>query len=217
MALRLHRHGRFRRWLGARLGGDEARGDRAWRRILHGLGAAAVVYYVIPNDFFLVAPKEWILLAALAFILILEALRHLAGLQLPTIREYEVHRIGSYALYSIALVLALLVFPEPIGAAVILGTAIVDPVAGELRANPAYRSWAPALPFALYSVLAFAGLAGVGRWPLLDSAALAVLAGALAVVVEGPTIRWMDDDLAMVIVPGVAVYLTASFALGLVR
>jgi hypothetical protein len=217
MALRLHRHGRFRRWLGARLGGDEARGDSAWRRILHGLGASAVVYYAIPTGFFFGVPKLWILLAALAVVLLLETLRHAVGLQLPTLREYEAHRIGSYALYSIALVVALLLFPEPIGAAVILGTAIVDPVAGELRASRTRRSWSPALPFALYAALAFAGLAGIGRWPLLDSVGLAVLAGGLAVVVEGPTIRWMDDDLAMVIVPGIALYLVAFFALGLVR
>jgi hypothetical protein len=211
MALRLHGHGRFRRWLGARFGGDEALGNRAWRRILHSLGAFAIVYYVIPNDFFLVAPKEWVLIAALVVILVLEVLRHLVGLQLPTIRDYEAHRIGSYALFSCALVIALLVFPMPIGAAVILGTAIVDPVAGELRWSATRRNWTPWVPLVLYLGLAWIGLAVVGGWPVVEAGALAVLAAILAVAVEGPQIRWMDDDLAMVVVPGVAMWAVAVY------
>ncbi|HTT14212.1 MAG TPA: hypothetical protein VMG81_00285 [Thermoplasmata archaeon] len=216
MDLRLHRHGRFRRWLGAQLGGDEALGDRVWRRVLHALGAAAVVYYVLPENFFLGVPKPYVLLAVLAAVLLLELLRHLAGLELPTLRPYERARIGSYALYSIALCAALLLPPMPIGAAVILGTAIVDPVAGELRASPSRRRLGPGLPFALYAGLAFLGLAVLGGWPVADSAGLAVVAAALAVVVEGPTVRWMDDDLAMILVPALALYLIAWLALGLV-
>jgi dolichol kinase len=215
MDLRLHRHGRFRRWLGARLGGDEALGDRAWRRILHGFGVAALVYYAIPNDLFVVAPKWGVLLALLAAVLLLEGLRHAVGLQLPTIRPYEARRIGSFALYSVALVAALLLFPEPIGAAVILGTAVVDPVAGELRASPTRRRLGPGLPFALYAGLAFVGLAVVGGWPLGPSVALALLAAALGVAVEGPTVRWGDDDLAMILVPAVALWLVAGPLLGL--
>jgi hypothetical protein len=211
MDLRLHRHGRFRRWLGARLGGDEARGDSAWRRILHCLGATALVYYVVPNDFFVIAPKEWILLLALAAVYFLELLRHLVGLQLPTIRPYEANRIGSFALYSLALAIALVWFPMPIGAAVILGTSIVDPVSGELRAHARTRPLLPVVPIVLYAGLAFVGLALVGHWPTVGSAILAVVAGLLGVAVEGPRLKWIDDDLAMVLVPGVVLWLLAAF------
>ena len=216
MAVRLHRGGKFRGWLGARLGGDFELGDRAWRRILHAIGAVVLIYYPIPNDFFLVAPKEYILLAALAAIYLLEALRHLVGLQLPTIRPYEEgNRIGSFAIFGTAIVIAILVFPVPIACAVVLGTALVDPLAGEMRRNPKFRGWDIAVPFVTYWGLAIVGLAFMGRWPLEPSIGLAAIAGALAVVVERPKVWWYDDDFGMALAPAVALYVIGVGALGL--
>jgi len=176
LELRLHRHGQFRRWLGHALGGDEELGDRAWRRILHLFGALVLVYYAVPNNFFVVAPKADILLAALGVMFVLEALRHAVGLELPTIRPYETHRIASFVFFALALVLAVLLFPLPIAAAVVLGTAIVDPVAGELRRQSNSPVLTVGLPVAAYGLLAFVGLAAIGGWPAGPSALLAVVA-----------------------------------------
>jgi hypothetical protein len=217
MGPRLHRGGKFRRWLGARFGGDFALGDRLWRRTLHILGAVALVYYALPNNFFLIAPKEYVLLAALALVLILEILRHAIGLELPTIRPYEESRVGSFAIFGTAIVIAILLFPLPIACAVVLGTAVVDPLAGELRANPRHRRVDVALPFAVYSGLAFFGLAELGNWPALPSVGLALLAGAIAVAVERPKVWWVDDDLAMTLVPALALYVLGVLALGFAR
>jgi hypothetical protein len=206
MDLRLHRRGRFRRWLGARFGQDEAWGDRLWRRIVHTSGAAVLLYYVLPNDFFVIAPKEYVLLAALVAVLILEGLRHAAGLELPTIRPYEEHRVGSFVWYSIALVGAILLFPLPIAVAVILGTALVDPLAGGLRESERRRRLYPAVPFALYVVLAFVGLGPLGGWPLGLSLPLAIVAAAVGLAAEYPKIPWVDDDLAMTFVPALVLY-----------
>jgi len=204
--LRLHRGGRFRRWLGGRLGGDEALGDRVWRRVLHGLVAAVLLYYALPNDVFVIASKRTILLIALAAILGLELLRHAGVVELPTLRPYESGRVGSYAFFALAVVGAIVLFPEPIAAAVVLGTAIVDPVAGELRARPAVARAYPAVPLVVYWELAFVGLALVGRWPIAASAGLAVLAAGAAVAAEWPTIGWFDDDLAMTFAPALVLY-----------
>ena len=215
MGPRLHTGGRFRTWLGARFGGDLALGDRIWRRILHGLGAAALVYFWLPNDFFVVAPKLYILLAALAAVLALELLRHAIGLDIPTLRDYERARVGSFALFAIAIVAAILVFPLPIACAVVLGTAFVDPLAGELRRRPERLGVQLGVPFAAYAALAFAGLAGLGGWPAGASLPLAVLAGAIGVAVERPKVRWFDDDLAMVLVPAIVLYAIGVVGLGL--
>ncbi|MGA8542889.1 MAG: hypothetical protein WB947_05045 [Thermoplasmata archaeon] len=215
MAVRLHRGGKFRRWLGARLGGDFEKGDRVWRRTLHAIGAVVLVYYVLPTNFFLIAPKEYILLVALAAVLIVEGLRHAIGLQLPTIRPYEEGRVGSFAIFGTAIVIAILVFPLPIACAVILGTALVDPLAGELRRDPRHRGWDLMLPFVAYSALAFVGLAVMGRWPALPSVGLAVVAGAIGVAVERPKVWWYDDDFAMALVPAVVLYVLGVLALGL--
>ena len=214
MGLRLHRGGKFRGWLGARFGGEFELGDRIWRRALHGFGAVALVYYALPNGFFVVAPKEYVLLAALAAILVLEGLRHVAGLELPTIRPYEKDRLGSFAIFGVAIVVAILFFPLPIACAVVLGTAIVDPLAGELRGDDRFRRVDALAPFGVYAALAFVGLAVLGRWSPLPSVGLAVVAAAIAVAVERPKVWWVDDDLAMTLVPALALYLIAIVALG---
>jgi hypothetical protein len=215
LELRLHRHGQFRRWLGHALGGDEELGDRAWRRILHLFGALVLVYYAVPNNFFVVAPKADILLAALGVMFVLEALRHAVGLELPTIRPYETHRIASFVFFALALVLAVLLFPLPIAAAVVLGTAIVDPVAGELRRQSNSPVLTVGLPVAAYGLLAFVGLAAIGGWPAGPSALLAVVAAPIAVAVERPKWPWVDDDLMMTFLPGLFLYAAGVLALGL--
>lgn len=197
------------------LGGDEELGDRAWRRTMHLFGAAVLVYYLIPDNFFVVAPKAYVLLAALGVMFLLEALRHAVGLELPTIRPYEAHRVASFVFYSLALVLAVLLFPPPIGAAVVLGTAAVDPIAGELRRRDRSTTVTVGIPFAVYAVLAFVGMAGLGGWPMLPSALLAVAAAPIAVAAERPKWPWVDDDLVMTLVPAIFLYGVGILALGL--
>lgn len=206
---------RFRRWLGTRLGGDEVLGDRVFRRGLHAAGAATVLYLVIPTDLFVVLPKEYVLLLALAAVLLLEGLRHSVGVALPTLRPYEQHRVGSYVFYAIALTGALLLFPPPISAAVILGTALIDPLAGELRLSARFAHLYPGLPLAAYAGLALYGFIAFGGWPPGPSLGLAVLAAAIAIAVERPQVPWIDDDLAMMFAPALALFAVGVLGLGL--
>ncbi|MGA8664178.1 MAG: hypothetical protein WB809_03805 [Thermoplasmata archaeon] len=215
MPARLHTGGHFRAWLGRCLGGDAELGDRAWRRILHSLGVFAVVYYVLPTHFFVVLPKEDVLLLALVAVLFLEVLRHVGGIEIPTIRPYEAHRVASFAFFALALVGAILLFPEPVGAAVILGTSLVDPIAGELRRHHPSLSVRWGVPIAAYIPLALVGMVLFGGWPLLPSAGLAVLAAVLAVAVEQPKVMWADDDLAMTFVAAFALYVVGVLVIGL--
>jgi hypothetical protein len=215
MTPRLHTGGRFRAWLGGRLGGDAALGDRAWRRIIHCLGALVLLYYLIPTGFFVVLAKPYVLLAAVGAAILLEVLRHFAGLQLPTIRPYEEHRVASFVFYAVALAGSILLFPLPIAAAVVLGVALVDPLVGELRLREPRGAATWAIPLATYAVLAVIGMAVIGGWPVLPAVSLGVLAAILGVAAERPKIPWVDDDLAMAFVPGVALYLVGVVGLGL--
>lgn len=165
-----------------------------------------LLYYLLPNDFFVVAPKEYILLAALVAALVLELLRHAVGLELPTLRPYEEHRVASFVWYALALVGAILLFPVPIAAAVVLGTALVDPLVGGLRESDRGRRLYPAVPFAFYCVLAFVGLGPIGGWPLASAVPLAFLTAAVGLAAEYPKIPWIDDDLAMMFVPALVLY-----------
>ena len=203
MAIRLHSGGRFRTWLGARFGGDFELGDRVYRRLVHCLGAFAVVYYVVPTGFFVVLPKEYVLLLALAAVVVLEVLRHVRGIQLPTMREYEVHRVASYVFYSAALVAAILFFPAPVGGAVILGTALIDPLAGELRNSRDLNAAYPVLPGLAYVGLATFAFLWLGSWAWIPAFGLAALTAGIALAVERPKMAWVDDDLWMTIVPAI--------------
>ncbi len=213
--LRARRGGSFRRRLAALFGRDEAAADELWRRILHGAGAFVLVYYVLPTGFFLVAPKEDVLLAALGAVIVLEVARRIARLELPTLRPYEARRPASFLFYAVALVVAVLLFPEPIAAAVVVGTAFVDPVAGELRRQARSRGVALGVPWAVYTALAVTALVGVGRWPWTDAVALAAVGGAVAVAAERVRYAWLDDDLTMTVAPALVLWALASPVLGL--
>jgi hypothetical protein len=200
--VRLHTGGRFRRWLGARFGGGLEVGDRIHRRLLHALGAFALLYLIVPARILVVVPNDVILLVALESIFVVEYLRHVRNWELPTIRSYEEGRIASYVFYATALTAALLFFPRPVAAAVVIGTALVDPLLGELRLRWSQPA-ASLLPgFAIYASLAGLAFAVFGGWGGVVLVGFALLAAAIAVSVEWPTWGSVDDDLAMTLVPG---------------
>jgi hypothetical protein len=205
MHVRLHSGGRWRTWLGARFGGGPELGDRIWRRILHFVGAAVLVYYLLPPRFFLVLSNEYALLLALAAVLGMEALRLRAGLELPTIRPWERHRVASYAYFAVALVVAVLAFPKAIAVAVVIGTAFVDPLIGELRLRSDIgRRWLWGIPFVAFGLITWDALIGVGHWGVAPAFLAAAVAGAIGTAVERPKLPYYDDDMAMVLAPGIA-------------
>jgi hypothetical protein len=215
--IRLHTGGTFRRRLARAFGRDESAGDAVSRRVVHVAGALVLVYYPMPVDFFVVVPKEVALLLALAAMFALEIARLGFHAELPTIRGYEARRPASYLFYSVALVAAILLFPPPIAVAVILGTAIVDPLAGEMRGASLPLGRSLGVSFLVYTALATVALAGVGRWPWEAALGLGAFAAAVGVAVERWRFRWLDDDLTMTIVPAVALYAVGIVALGLPR
>jgi dolichol kinase len=219
MTVRLHRHGRTRAWLGRQFGGDAALGDRALRHLLHVAGAVVLLYYVLPDGFFEVVSNEVALLLALGAVLAIEALRHIARVELPTIRPYERKRVASFAFFAVALVISVLVFPKTIAVAVVLGTALVDPLAGILRLRKK-GYWTPWIaPIVVYTGIAFVVFRWVGGWSWGSALAIAVGAAVVAVLVERPESKWYDDDLGMTLVPGVlltvALWLWPGFPSGL--
>ncbi|MGI0139753.1 MAG: hypothetical protein ACREBT_01160 [Thermoplasmata archaeon] len=216
--VRLHRGGRFRSWLGHGLGGGPELGDRIWRRILHGLGAGALLYYVLPPNVLWVVPNVVIPFLALAIVLAIEAMRLGGAIEVPVIRPYEARRPASYAYFAIAIVIAIVAFPQAIAIAVVLGTAIVDPLAGELRgaARPTTRRWYPWAPFVVYVALAWTALFSVGHWNPGFAAAISIAAGVAAILTEAPKWKYVDDDLAMTLVPGTIAFVLAALLPGLI-
>jgi hypothetical protein len=188
-------------------GGGHELGDRMMRRGLHLAGLAVLLYFVLPSGFFVVLPVRTVLLLALFAVLVLEMVRLGTGLELPAIRPYERHRVASYAWYAVALVVAVLLFPESVATAVVLGTALVDPLIGELRrGSGTWRRSYPWLPLALYALLAGTALTVVGGWSAARAGAGAAVAALVAIGSERPKLLSLDDDLAMTLVPAAALY-----------
>ena len=209
--MRLHRGGRLRGWLGRRLGGGPELGERAWRRVLHGTGSLVLLYFLVPANFFVVVPKYVVLLAALVAVLAVEGARWRALVELPTIRPHEAGRVASFAYFAVGLTAAVLLFPEAVAVAVVLGTALVDPLIGELRSSGRAARLYPSVPLVSYAALAAASFLVVGGWGWISSAVLAAFAAALAVGVERLRYAHLDDDLTMTIVPGVALAVLLAF------
>ena len=207
----------FRRRLARAVGQDEAAGDVLWRRIVHGSGSLVLVYFLLPNGVFVVLPKEAVLLLALVAVGVIEALRLGFGVDLPTLREYEARRLASYVFYAVALVIAVLLLPEGLAVAVVLGTAFVDPVAGGLRSTDTGRLVRLGVPVLLYAAMAIVALFAVARWPLAAALALGAAAAVVAVAVERWRYRWLDDDLTMTLAPAALLYGVGILALGLPR
>jgi hypothetical protein len=202
VTLKFHTGGRLRRWIGARLGGDFELGDRAYRRFLHCLGALVLLYFVLPRRLIGWFTTEELLLIGLGLVLLLELLRWTLGVELPTIRSYERARIASYTFYAVALVVAVLLFPLPVALVVVLGTAFVDPLIGEIRHSDRWRSTYPWFPGAVYVLLGASSLILATHWSPFAAVLAAGIAGVIALAVERPRIPQLDDDLAMTLVPG---------------
>jgi dolichol kinase len=162
-----------------------------------------LLVYVLPSTTFGPIPVRVVLIGALAGVLLLEVLRHLAGWELPTIRPHEERRVASFALYAIGLVIAVLAFPEAVAVAVVLGAAFIDPLLGELRL------WNDSLPQTMaagalvYFLIAAPALYLVGHFEWAVAAGLGLVAAVIGVAVEGPvSLVPLDDDLTMTILPG---------------
>jgi hypothetical protein len=215
VTLKFHTGGRLRRWIGARLGGDFELGDRVYRRILHCLGALVLLYFALPRHLIGWFTTEMLLLIALGLVLVLELLRWVIGIELPTIRTYEKARIASYTFYAVALVAAVLLFPLPVALVVVLGTALVDPLIGEVRRSSRWQSTYPWFPGAVYVLLGTGGLVLVAHWPAFAAVIFAGIAAVIALAAERPKIPELDDDLAMTLVPALVLAALLLFSHGI--
>jgi hypothetical protein len=202
--------GRVRRWLGTHLAGDPDAGDRVLRRLLHLAAGLALVFYLVPPVIVPGLSRAALLLAALVAVLALEAARLAGWVELPGLRRHEANRPASFVYFGIAIVIVLLAVPEAYAIVAVLGAALVDPLIGELRETPSrYRAY-PAVPIATYAALAFPTLWWVGGAPVLLALPLALGAALLAVAVESPRNRHLDDDLLMTLVPALALWIAGG-------
>lgn len=106
------------------------------RRTIHCLLALAPVYYLLPVDLPVIGVRRWVLLIAfIAIITLIEAIRLPKGIMILGLRPHEKHQIASFVWAAAGITAALWLFPHDIATVVIVGMAFVDPLSGELRSH----------------------------------------------------------------------------------
>ncbi len=178
--------------------------DRAelFRRCLHGLMAFAPAYYLLPTQVPVLGVERWVLLIAfISIVSTVEGLRLLMGWKFFGLRPHERNQIASFVWAAAGVTAALWLFREDVATAAIIGWALVDPLAGELRrVRP--RSTVPIIvPVAVYIMIAAPVLYMYGEMSLLSVVLVSVIGATTAVAVERQKIRYVDDDFLMIVLP----------------
>ncbi len=183
----------------------KGRGGPILRRIFHMSSPILLVYYILPDDLWIGLAKVHGAAIGWAGLLVVEVLRLVLGLEFLGLRDYERWQLSAYFWGGTAFLLGLLFFPPPFVAVGLIGMAWVDPLCGWTRRKGGY----PYLPIVVYTIVAFTTLWLTAGRPLEHVLVLVVVATALAIAVEYPSLTWIDDDFTMQFAPMLGLTLTA--------
>lgn len=185
---------------------EKSKDEKQWsiaRRLVHGGLSIAAVYYWIPDPLVPGFPKWLILVIGLIIIVAIEIFRFKRNKKLPWLRPYEQKRPAAHTYAAIGLVIVVLIAPLQIGAAAIIAMAWADPVAGELRRYKRSEKMAVLFCGATYALLSFASLIFLGV-DIIMAIALTAIMTVVGVASEAIDIRYLDDDLTMLVFPAIA-------------
>jgi len=175
-----------------------------FRRFIHMLAPLFLIYYAVPSPLWEGGPsKELILVGVLVVVLIFEAYRLAFKPKILGLRGYEYQRISAATWAAVGMTLAFLFFPIEYAAPAVIGMGWVDPLCGELRRINS-RLY-PSLPLVVYFMIAFltmSYLVGLNVQVMMAS----IVATILAIAIEKPRLKQIDDDFLMLLVPLVGIW-----------
>jgi len=167
------------------------------RRAVHLLYPISLAYYLFPPDSWIGVASEILVVVVVVGFLVFEAYRLTRKVELPMIRHYERRRAGAYIFGIVGIGLGLLFFPMPITIVAVCGMAWIDPLCHATKKRSLY----PVVPLIAYFFLALALLFVFSNYSAAFAAALAVVGTVSAIAAERPSLKMIDDDFTMVIVP----------------
>jgi len=171
-----------------------------FRRAFHLCAPLFLVYYLIPEDMWgLGISREIFLLIVFLILMIFESVRLATGRVFFGLRDYEKKQLSAYAWASIGITIAFLFFPPVFVICAVVGLGWTDPLIGELRRK--WKKGYPAIPLAVYFLIIMACLQLFSEIPLFVQLFMASLTAAVAIIVEGPRIKQIDDDFLMLVIP----------------
>jgi len=174
------------------------------RRCVHLLVALSPLYFLIPEELPVIEVRRWVLLILFfSSITLFETARLRYGISLLGLRPHESNSIASFVWAAAGITVALWFFPTWIATAVLVGMAIVDPIAGELRSTHSSLLVTAGVPVVVYSAICVAVLWASGELPLIGVVVLSMFGALVAVAAEAVDVGFIDDDFLMVVVPGI--------------
>ncbi len=184
--------------------------ETAVRRLIHCLAAFAPLYYLVPVDVPVLGVPRWVILIAfIALVAAIEAVRLPKGILFLGMRPHEKNQIASFVWAAAGVTVVLWLLPHYIATGAVVGWALVDPLAGELRTRGVQRR-----DNAVLSSLAYLAICGAMlflTWSLRVTAVLVLAAAGTAAAVASEQLknRYLDDDFLMLCLPGLLMTLLA--------
>lgn len=157
-----------------------------------------LVYYLLPDEI-LTFDREHVLLAAFGLAMMLEAARLWTRTIFPGFREYEKHQISAFGWAAIGITAAFIFFPMAFVIPAVTGIGWIDPLIGEMRRRGT-RGY-PWLPFAAYFLIVVGSLQIWSDIEPVVQPILALSAASAAIIAEKPSLKHLDDDFLMLVIP----------------
>lgn len=172
--------------------------EHIYRRFNHTVAACFVIYFLFP-EYILGIQREYYILIFWIIIATVEYLRLKQGLKVLGMRDYENNRIAGFVWFATGTCMILGLYeldivPQSLAIATIIMAAFTDPLIGEANRKFGER-WGVGLGL-ICSFLIYQLIIGVLFYAIIGSI--------IAIISERPKIKWFDDDLAMQIIPIIA-------------
>ena len=166
-----------------------------YRRFNHTVASCFVIYFLFP-EYILGIDRLYLVVLFWLSIVIIEYLRLSGVFALDGMREYESSRVAGFVWFATGTCTLLFfyeigVFPEIFAVSTIIMASLVDPLIGEC--NKKYGDLQGFFSGFVASVLIYQLIIG--------SLFYSLIGGLVAVLVERPKFKWLDDDLLMQIFP----------------
>ena len=178
------------------------------RRLFHLSAPFVLIYYFFP-DYVLGISRQNFLIIVFSLIMILEISRLLRKKVYFGMRDYEAHQLSAYAWATIGVFISFMFFPMLFVIPAITGIGWTDPLIGEM--NKRKMKGYPIIPLIVYFLITFFSFFLFAE-PLgydMEISLMAVLAlvgAVVAIAVEKPRIKQIDDDFLMMVVPLFVIY-----------
>tara|TARA_B100000579_G_scaffold386126_1_gene357641 strand:+ start:848 stop:1435 length:588 start_codon:yes stop_codon:yes gene_type:complete len=166
-----------------------------YRRFNHTVASCFVIYFLFPEHI-LGVDRLYLVVVFWLSIVLIEYFRLSGVFALDGMRDYESSRIAGFVWFATGTCAILFfyeigVFPEIFAVSTIIMASLVDPLIGEC--NKKYGDLQGFFAGLIASVLIYQLIIG--------SLFYSLIGGLVAVLVERPKFKWLDDDLLMQIFP----------------